>query len=79
MQVGLNAIEPLVERYAMDFVDQFVLSMRDELRDHCTEDNKRCHRFDDGDHPRESDWYDIAIADRGRRHEAEVERATEPS
>jgi hypothetical protein len=72
MQVALNAVESLVKRYAMDFIDQLVLATGNEFRDHCAENNQRGHRFDDGDDPRESDRDDIAIADRGRRHEAEV-------
>src|SRR5215469_5566634 len=72
VQVTLHAIETFIERDAMDFADQLILSMRDKLRDYRPEDEQRTHRFHDGNQPCETDREDIAIADRGRGHEAKV-------
>src|SRR5262249_23193342 len=74
-QVALHAIEPIVEGDAMDFADQLILSMRDKLGDDRAEDEQRGNRFHDCNRAGDTDRNDIAITDRGRGYEAEIECA----
>ena len=77
MQVGLDAVEPFFEGDPVDFADQLIRAMRDELGHDRAENQQRGHRLSACDHAGESDRHDVAVTDRGRGHEAEVDRADE--
>src|SRR2546430_17049126 len=63
----------------MDLAYNLVLAARHKLRDHRTEDEQPRHRLRDGEAPNHSYRYHIAVANRSRSSEAEIDGSGQSS